>query len=119
LRPRGFGPWSLKADVPYVRPPAEALLVSVEGCYAPHPPPCFVGNLDFASVELPNGMRWFSEAAQPPAGTAEPDGFAAALGTPQTRPTNPQAAATILVFASLSPPEGEDGVTTPNVKNVR
>ena len=119
----GFGPWSMKADVLHVQPPAEVLehMVSVrlhldtcgeengalrvlpgshrhgripeEEIPAMHETPeivCAVGvggallmrplllhasspsrvpghrrvvHLDFASVQLPNGMRWFSESA--------------------------------------------------------
>ena len=121
----GFGPWSMKADVLHVQPPAEVLehMVSVrlhldncgeengalrvipgshlhgripeEDIPAMRETPevvCAVGiggallmrplllhasspsrtpghrrvvHLDFASVQLPNGMRWFSESATP------------------------------------------------------
>jgi hypothetical protein len=119
----GFGPWSMKADVLHVQPPAEVLehMISVRlhldncgeengalrvisgshvhGRISEHDIPamremaevvCAVGvggallmrplllhasspsrvpghrrvvHLDFASVQLPNGMRWFSEVA--------------------------------------------------------
>ena len=121
----GFGPWSMKADVLHVQPPAEVLehMVSVrlhldncgeengalrvipgshlhgripedeiQAMRETHEFVCVVGvggallmrplllhasspsrvpghrrvvHLDFASVQLPNGMRWFSESATP------------------------------------------------------
>ena len=85
----GFGPWLMRADVLHAQPTAEVLehMVSVRlhldncgeenGALALLMRPLLlhasspsrvpghrrVVHLDFASVQLPNGMRWFSESA--------------------------------------------------------